>query len=129
LLDSQKSIECLATSPYGIGGAHERAWRGCLDLPVIGLAEHLDTAHRVWPVLASTVEVVESQRFLERRRIGLARECDQGQVVVPQVVPADQIGRIGQTSRVLVAGRLQQQGRREDGSGGQHDDVGGEGVR
>ena len=80
-------------------------------------------------MLARTVEVVQGQRFLEYRRIGLTGECNEGQIVVPQVIPADQIGRIGQASRMLVVGRLQQQDRRKDGSGGQHDDVGGEGVR
>ena len=100
-----------------------------LDLPVIGLAEHLDVAHRVRPVLAGTVEVVQGQRLLEDRRVRLAGERDEGQVVVPHVVPADQVGGVRQAMRMLVVCRLQQQGSRQDGPRGQHDDVGGERVR
>ena len=107
----------------------EPARRRALDLPVVGLAEHLDVAHRVRPSLAGAVEVVEGQRLLEDRRIGFAGEGDEGQVVMPQVVPADLVRGVREAMRMPVAGRLQQKGGRQDGPRGQHDDVGGEGVR
>ena len=107
-------------------GPPEPAWCRALDLPVIGLTEHLDMTHRVGPVLARAVEVVEGQRFLEDRRVRLAGEGDEGQVIVPHVVPADQIGGVRQAIRMLVVCRLQQQGRRKDRPGRKHDDVGGE---
>jgi hypothetical protein len=106
----------------------EPAGRRTLDLPVVGLAEHLDVPHRVLPVLAGAVKVVEGQRLLEDRRVRLAGEGDEGQVVVPHVVPADQVGGIRQATRMLVGRRPQQQGGRQDGPGGEHHEARGEDV-
>ena len=101
--------------------------RLCADLLVVGLAEHLDAAERVVPVVGAQVPVVHRQRLLESRGVGLLGDGHQGDVVVPHVVPADHSGAVGQPVRVAVAARPQQQRGRVHRAAGDHHDVAGEG--
>ena len=75
------------------------------------------------PVVGAEVPVVERQRLLEPGRVRLLGHRHQRQVVVPHVVPADDVGAVGQPVRVPVVRRAQQQRGRVDRTAGHHDDV------
>ena len=100
--------------------------RTAADLLGVGLAEHLDAAQRVVPVVRAEVPVVEGERLLEPGRVGLLGQRHQRQVVVPHVVPADDVRAVGQAVRVPVAGRAQQQHRGVHRAAGDDHDVGAE---
>ena len=87
------------------------------------LADHLDVAHRIVEAGHAEVEVVQPERLLELRRVGLLGDGQHGHAGVEHVVAADLVGAVGQTAGVLVVGRLEQQLGRVRGAAGDDDDV------
>ena len=83
----------------------------------VGLADHLDVAHRVVEVLHPEVEVVQPERLLEHRRVRFLGDRQDRRAVVEHVVPADHPGAVGQPVRVAVAGRGEQDLGRVGGPG------------
>ena len=96
------------------------------DLHPVRLADHLDVAEGVIPVVGAEVEVVEAERLLEPGRVRGAGDRQHRRVVVPHVVAADLTRPVGESLRVGVAGRAQHQERRGESAAGHHHDVAGE---
>ena len=123
-VESQKSTACLATS-----SRRERRRELGLERLLAAehrrrrLADHLDVAHRELEVLRPEVEVVDAQRLLELRRVGLLRDRQDGRAVVEHVVAADLVGAVGEPVGMAVVRRRQQQLGRVGGAGRDHDDV------
>ena len=109
-VDSQKSTACRATLSSVHSGRQPRLQRLLAAVHLgLRLADHLDVAQRVVDVVGAEVEVVEAQRLLEDRRVGLLRERQHGRAVVEHVVAPDLVGAVRQAVGMLVAGRREQQ--------------------
>src|SRR3954468_1669295 len=87
------------------------------------LADHLDVPERVVDLVGAEVEVVEAERLLEHRRVGLAREGQDGRAVVEHVVAPDHVRAVRQAVRRPVARRGEQQPRAVRRAAGHDDDV------
>ena len=78
----------------------------------LGLADHLDVAHRVRESLHAKVKVIQRERLLELGRIRLFRDRQYRCAVVEHIVAPDLIGAVGKPIGVLViSGHQQQFGR------------------
>ncbi len=77
---------------------------GCL-----GLADHLDVAHRVLETLHAKVKVIQPKCFLELGRVGFFRDSKYCHTVVVHIVAPDLVGAIGKPIGMLVIGGHQQQ--------------------
>ena len=91
---------------------------GCL-----GLADHLDVAHRVLEALHAKVKVVHPERLLELGRVGFFRDGKHRHAVVEHIVAPDLVGAVGKPTRMLVIGGLQQQYGRIGRTSRDDDDV------
>ena len=91
---------------------------GCL-----GLADHLDVAHRVLESLHAKVKIVQPEGLLELGRVGFSRDGKHRHAVVVHIVAPDLVGAVGQSIGVLVVSRHQQQFGRIGSAARDHNDV------
>ena len=89
----------------------------------LGLADHLDVAHRVLEALHAKVKVVQSQCLLELGRVGFFRDSQHCHAVVEHIVAPDLVGAIGQPTRMLIIGGREQEPGRVGRSSGDDDDA------
>ncbi|CAG6390601.1 hypothetical protein SCOCK_10070 [Actinacidiphila cocklensis] len=99
------------------------ARRLAVDLVGVRLAEHLDAAERVVPVVGAQIPVVQGQRLLEPGGVRLLRHGHQRHVVVPHVVAPHDVRAVGQPPGMPVVCRTQQQHRGVHRATGDHHDV------
>ena len=123
---SHQSTECLAAS-VRVHCGDELGQLGLLAAHGlgVGLADHLDVAHRILVVLGGGVEVVEPQRLLVDRVVALGAEGRDRLGVVEHVVAAHLVRPVRQPVRVLVIGRAEQDLGAVGGAGGDDHDVAG----
>ena len=123
---SHQSTECLAAS-VRVHWGDEHGQLGLLAAHGlgVGLADHLDVAHRILIVLGGGVEVVEPQRLLVDRVVALGAEGRDRLGVVEHVVAAHLVRPVRQPVRVLVIGRAEQDLGAVGGAGGDDHDVAG----
>ena len=89
----------------------------------LGLADHLDVAHRVLETLHTKVKVVQPERLLELGRVGFFRDGKHRHAVVEHIVAPDLVGAIGKPIGMLVIGGLQQEYGRIGRTSRDYDDV------
>ena len=111
---------------HELGGPRDKVRGLPFQLLAVGLAEHLDPTPREVGVLALEVPVVEGERLLELRRVGLFGQGQHGHVVVAHVVPPYLVRAVGETVRVCIVGGSQQQQRRVQRTARDDDHVAGE---
>ena len=75
----------------------------------IGLASHLDLAHREGESLITEIPVIDGQGLLKHRGVGLMGEGHQGLALVVHIIATHLIRTVGQPSGMVVVGRHQQQ--------------------
>src|ERR1700680_1735329 len=68
----------------------EKIWQSsAVNLHAVGLSHHLDMAERIFPVIGTEIEVVQSKRLLKLGRIWSARNGHDNGVVVSHVIAPD----------------------------------------
>ena len=78
----------------------------------LGLADHLDIAHRVLESLHAKVKIVQPERLLELGRVGFSRDGKHRHAVVVHIVAPDLVGAVGKPiGMFVISGHQQQLGR------------------
>src|SRR6516225_2723976 len=91
----------------------------------IELANKRNMSHRVLPFLRAEIKVIYGKRLLEDGRIGAFGNSHENGIDVPHVVPANDIGAVCESARVLVICRPKEQRCRVNRAARNYDDVGG----
>src|SRR6516162_4732131 len=91
----------------------------------IELANKRNMSHRVLPFLRGKIKVIYGKRLLEDGRIGAFGNSHENGIDVPHVVPANDIGAVCESARVLVICRPKEQRCRVNRAARNYDDVGG----
>ena len=90
----------------------------------VGLADHLDVAHRPLVVFGGEVEVVDPQGLLKDRVVRLLRQRHHRLAVVEHVVASHLVRAVRQPPRVGLGGRVEQDLGAVRGTGADRHDVG-----
>ena len=89
----------------------------------VRLPHHLDVPEGPLAATTGEVEVVDAERLLEHRVVGLLAQRDQCLAVVEHVVAADLVRPVGQPGGMGVVGRVQEDFGAVGGAGRHHHDV------
>ena len=95
-----------------------------LRIPPSVLPSNWISPEGVVPVVGAEVEVIQSKRLLEHSRIGSQRNGHEGRAIMVHVVAANDTRTVGQSLRMTVVSRVQQQSGRVDGTARDDHDVG-----
>lgn len=87
----EREVRC----KFGVGAEHLG----------FGLAQHLEVSERIVELSRAMIEIVAAERLLKNSFVLALRKRNHRGVVVRHVMPADDIGRVGETvGMTLVRG-------------------------